>query len=136
MNEFLRTLFLIRQNPETLLDYVVNILKDIENIKDSLVSEEGLIFLKGIAKAAYDQGLYDVAEYFYDMAMDVCRDIRGENSLDCAIIYNDAALVQEKKGNIESARILYSRCLKILKKQTGKSHPFTKIVKRNLSSLK
>ncbi len=136
MKELLKTLFIIRQNPDTLLDYVVNIVRDMEKFKDSLVSEEGLMFLKGIAKTAYDQGLYDVAEYFYDMAMDVCRDIRGENSLDCAILYNDAALVQERKGNIESAKILYRRCLRILKKQVGKNHPFTKIVKRNLSSLK
>ncbi len=136
MSKLLKILYKVRENPQYLRDVVIDALNMINEKSDEIFSEEGLIFLKGIAKLAYEQKLYEIAEDFYDIALDVCRSLKGETSQDCAIIYNDAAMVQERKGNIVCARILYKRCLKILNSTLGPNHPFTKSVRHNLSSLK
>ena len=136
MSDLLRILYEVKQNSDKLVEVIMECFRIINQKGDEIFTEEGLIFLKGIAKISFEKGYYEVAEEFYDMAMDVCRLLKGEDSIDCAVIYNDAALVQEKKGNIKSAEVLYRRCLRILTAKYGKNHPFTKTVYENLKTLK
>ncbi len=136
MSDLLKILQEVKRDRDKLFDVVMESLRIIREKADEIFTEEGLIFLKGIAKLSFEEGYYEIAEEFYDMALDVCRLLKGEGSIDCAVIYNDAALVQERKGNIKSAQVLYKRSLRILMAKYGKNHPFTKTVAENLRSLR
>ena len=106
-----------------------------ENLTDA-VSDENLFWaFIGLAKFYNGQGLYALAEPWYQQCVLVVRSRLGENHPDIASSLNNLAGLYLNQGKYEAAEPLFQQALELTKQLQGVNHPHVAISLNNLANL-
>ncbi len=81
----------------------------------------------------YNQNRMDSAEYYFNKAIKISRQLHGNKSLQIAGLYSNLAIVYNSEGKFEKALRLFNRALKIQKKQLPDNDPQILKTLNNLS---
>ena len=92
-------------------------------------------FFNNLAGVYKDQGNYDEALNFYDLALEICNKVYGKNHPSTASTYNNIAGVYQDQGNYNEALKFYDISLEISKKTLGKDHPYTATTYNNIAGV-
>jgi tetratricopeptide (TPR) repeat protein len=77
------------------------------------------------------RGQYAVAELLYQQALEIRRQVLGEQHPDFASSLNNLAGLYKTTGRYEQAEPLYQQALEVFRQVLGPNHPDTKIVQAN-----
>ncbi|NER91549.1 tetratricopeptide repeat protein [Moorena sp. SIO3A2] len=94
------------------------------------------ISINELALLYYSQGKYEEAEPLYLEALELRKKLFGNEHPDVASSINNLALLYYSQGRYDEAEVLYLEALELRKKLLGNEHPDTKIVRKNLESLR
>jgi tetratricopeptide (TPR) repeat protein len=92
-------------------------------------------FLHLLAELYRKQGRYEEADTGYQQALEIFKDLRGENHPDVAISLNNLASLYQSQGRYEKAEPLYKQTVEIFKGLRGENHPDVAISLNNLAEL-
>ncbi|MDJ0534164.1 MAG: tetratricopeptide repeat protein [Xenococcaceae cyanobacterium MO_207.B15] len=100
------------------------------------VSDENLypVFI-GLGKFYQGQGLYALAEPWYEKCVEVVKSRLGENDSKYAASLSWLALLYSDQGKYDEAEPLYQQALELYKQLLGENHPHYAISLNNLASL-
>jgi len=76
-------------------------------------------------------GRYEQAERLYQQALEIRRQVLGEQHPDFASSLNNLAALYGSTGRSEQAEPLYQQALEVSRQVLGPNHPHTKIVQAN-----
>ncbi|AKG24489.1 NB-ARC domain-containing protein [Calothrix sp. 336/3] len=106
-----------------------------ENLLDA-VSDENLIWaFVGLARFYNGQGLYTLAEPWYQQCVSAVKSRLGENHPDVATSFNNLAALYYSQGRYEAAEPLYIQALELYKQLLGENHPHVAMSLNNLAAL-
>ena len=77
------------------------------------------------------RGQYAVAEPLYQQALEIRRQVLGEQHPDFARSLNNLAWLYDSTGRSEQAEPLYQQALEVFRQVLGPNHPHTKLVQAN-----
>ena len=87
--------------------------------------------------ALYDiQGKYKQAEPLYIQALELRKQLLGENHPDTATSLNNLAQLYNNQGRYEQAEPLFIQAVKISERVLGANHPNTVLYHNNLEHLR
>ncbi|NEO96258.1 MAG: tetratricopeptide repeat protein [Moorea sp. SIO3G5] len=89
--------------------------------------------LNNLALLYYNQGRYSDAEPLYLQALDLMKQLLGQNHPLVATSLNNLAGLYDNQGRYSEAEPLYRQALEIAVQQLGEDHPNTQIISDNLS---
>ena len=122
---------------------------DIELVKDAIphlteVAEKHLdavsdgnlysVFVS-LGKFYQEQGLYTLAEPWYQQYVEVVKSRLGEKNSKYPTSLNELALLYSKQGKYEQAESLYKQALELIKQLLGENHPSNATNLNNLAHL-
>jgi tetratricopeptide (TPR) repeat protein len=81
-----------------------------------------------------DQGKYAEAGPLYQKALDICRQVLGEDHPDTARSYNSVAANLDAQGKYAAAGPLFQKALDIRRQMLGENHPDTALSYHNLAA--
>ncbi|MEA5595339.1 tetratricopeptide repeat protein, partial [Rivularia sp. UHCC 0363] len=124
-------------------------LEDIKSVKNAIphltevaenhldaVSDENLPWaFAGLARFYQGQGLYTLAEPWYEQCLSTVRSRLGENHPDTALSLNNLANLYHNQGKYSEAEPLYIQALELRKQLQGVNHPDTALSLNNLATL-
>ncbi|GCA79486.1 regulatory protein AfsR [Microcystis aeruginosa NIES-2521] len=90
----------------------------------------------GLARYYEGQGLYAIAEPYYQACLTATRTHLGDNHPHVATSLNNLAQVYDSQGRYEEAEPLHREALDLLKRLLGDNHPNTKTCRNNLQRLR
>ncbi len=96
---------------------------------------EQILFLISLGDLLQQTAEYEKAKKLYEKALEICRELLGEEHLGAAVVYNNLALLYEKKGEYEKAEEVCKKSLSIREKLLGEDHPDTARSYHNLAVL-
>ena len=100
------------------------------------VSDENVIWVfTGLARFYKEQGLYALAEPWFQQCLSTMRERLGENHPDVATSLNNLANLYYSQGKYEAAEPLYIQALQLRKQLQGVNHPDTATSLNNLAAL-
>ncbi|VEP14583.1 NB-ARC domain protein [Hyella patelloides LEGE 07179] len=106
-----------------------------ENHLDA-VSDENLIWaFIGLARFYNGQGLYTLAEPWFQQYVEVVKSHFGENHRNYAESLNNLALLYKSQEKYEEAELLYTQAKELCKRILGENHPHTATSLNNLAGL-
>ncbi|MBQ7694404.1 MAG: tetratricopeptide repeat protein [Lentisphaeria bacterium] len=82
----------------------------------------------------YDSACYDKALKYLEKALEIRRQVLGENHPDTATCYNNIGSAWWSKGDCDKALEYYGKALKILRQVLGEKHPDTATCYNNIGS--
>lgn len=141
---FTNTFIQIAQKiPETLtLDLISSLKKTIPHLKEvvenllDVVSDENLILtFTGLAGFYYEQGLYALAEPWYEQCISVLKSRLGENHLDFISSLDHLSVLYIYQGKYEKAELLCLNALELKKHVLGENHLQYTVSLNNLAML-
>jgi tetratricopeptide (TPR) repeat protein len=77
----------------------------------------------------------DGARPYYEKALEIRRNVLGEEHPDTALSLNNLGALLQAMGDYDGARPYYEKALEINRKVLGEEHPNTTIFKENLGIL-
>ena len=83
----------------------------------------------------YNASLYNEAESFYRLSINIIEKSTGKNHPDMASSLNNLAALLQATNRFEEAESLYKKALKISKESLGKNHPNVALNLNNLAEL-
>jgi tetratricopeptide (TPR) repeat protein len=112
-------------------------LEDIKSVEDAIphlkevaenyldaVSDENLIWaFEGLGRFYEGQGLYALAQPWYQQSVSAVKSRFGENHPHVATSLNNLALLYKNQGRYEAAEPLYIQALELTKQLLGENHP-------------
>jgi tetratricopeptide (TPR) repeat protein len=106
-----------------------------ENLTDA-VSDDNLYWaFTGLAKFYNGQGLYGLAETWYQQCLSAVKSRLGKNHPSVATSLNNLAQLYHSQGRYEEAEPLHIQALELLKQQLGENHPNVATSLNNLANL-
>lgn len=118
------------------LKNVIPHLKEVvENLTDTINDEDLISAFLGLAGFYYGQGLYELAEPWYQQCISVVKSRLGENHPNFVIALNNLAQFYKHIGKISEAEPLYIKALELKKQLVGENHPNVVIGLNNLAFL-
>ena len=87
--------------------------------------------LNNLAELYRSQGRYTEAEPLYREALDLRKQLLGDNHPDVAQSLNNLASLYYYQGRYEEAEPLYLEAINIFRERLGENHPHTQTVYRN-----
>jgi tetratricopeptide (TPR) repeat protein len=90
----------------------------------------------GLARYYDGQGLYAIAEPYYQACLTATRTRLGDNHPDVAASLNNLAGLYESQGRYPEAEPLYLEALDLYKRLLGDNHPNTKTCRNNLQIMR
>ena len=82
----------------------------------------------------YDKkGDYDAALEYYNKALDIRKQVLGENHPDTATSYNNIGAVYLRKGDYDAALENYNKAKVVLEQILPNTHPYILSIKRSIS---
>ncbi len=101
------------------------------------IADEDLFWsYTGLARYYNGQGLYAIAEPYYQACLTATRTHLGDNHPDVATSLNNLAGLYYSQGRYTEAEPLYLEALDLLKRLLGDNHPNTKTCRNNLQRLR
>ncbi|MEA5583057.1 tetratricopeptide repeat protein, partial [Nodularia harveyana UHCC-0300] len=111
-------------------------LAEVANHLIPYVSDEDLISpFFGLSRFYQGQGLYTLAEPWYQQCLLTTKDRLGDNHPDVATSLNNLALLYESQGRYDQAEPLYLQALELYKRLLGENHPSVATSLNNLAGL-
>ncbi len=93
------------------------------------------LFFHNLAILYNNQGNYDEALKYYNIALGIREKTLGKDHPDTAATYNNLAILYHDLGNYDKSLKYYEINLEICKKTLGKDHPSTAATYHNLAGL-
>ena len=87
--------------------------------------------LNNLAALYYSQGRYEEAEPLYLEALDLRKQLLGDNHPDVAQSLNNLAYLYQSQGRYTEAEPLYLEAINIATQALGENHPNTIIFREN-----
>lgn len=116
-------------------DAIAHLAEIAQNLTDA-VSDENLIWVFiGLNRFYSGQGLYAIAEPWFQQCVSVVQTRLGEEHPDVASSYNDLAGLYNSQGRYSEAEPLYKKALSIAELSLGVDHPNTATIRENLKWL-
>ncbi len=103
-----------------------------ENHLDAVRNENLCSVFLGLGRFYRGQGLYTLAQPWYEECVSRVKSRLGENHPDTATSLNNLAILYQNQGKYEEAEPLYRQALDIRKQQLGVNHPRTALGLNNL----
>jgi tetratricopeptide (TPR) repeat protein len=97
--------------------------------------ERGADLCNGLGYHLDSMGDYDGARPYYEKALEINRNVLGEEHPDTATSLNNLGALLRATGDYDGARPYYEKAYSILVKSLGANHPNTTTVKENLEIL-
>ena len=94
-----------------------------ENHLDAVSDENLYSVFTGLARFYKGQGLYALAEPWYQQCVEVVKSRLGENHPHYATSLNNLAGLYKNQGKYEKAEPLYTQALELTKQVLGENHP-------------
>ncbi len=111
-------------------------LKEVAENHLDVVSDENLYWaFVGIGRFYQEQGLYTLAQPWYEQCLSTVRKRFGENHPDTASSLSHLANLYSSQGKYEEAEPLYIQALELTKQLLGENHPDTATSLNNLAYL-
>ena len=99
-----------------------------------VVSDENVIWaFLGIGRFYQGQGLYSLAQPWYEQCLSTVRERLGENHPSTATSLNNLAILYKSQGKYQQAEPLYIQALELYKQLIGENHPHTATSLNNLA---
>jgi tetratricopeptide (TPR) repeat protein len=92
--------------------------------------------LNNLANLYYSQGKYEQAEPLYIQALELRKQLLGENHPDTATSLNNLANLYYSQGKYEQAEPLYIQALEIAEQTLGENHPLRVTIRNNLEDFR
>jgi tetratricopeptide (TPR) repeat protein len=100
------------------------------------IADEDLLWsYTGLARYYNGQGLYAIAEPYYQACLTATRTRLGDNHPDVAASLNNLANLYESQGRYPEAEPLYLEALDLYKRLLGDNHPYVAASLNNLANL-
>ena len=116
-------LSLTQQEVTKLAPIIPHLAEAAQNLIDA-VSDENLIWaFLGLERFYFGQGLYALAEPWYQQCVSVVSSRLGEEHPDVGTSYNDLALLYKSQGRYAEAEPLYLKALALCQRLLGEEHP-------------
>ncbi|MEA5599232.1 tetratricopeptide repeat protein [Rivularia sp. UHCC 0363] len=106
-----------------------------ENLIDTVSDEDLYWAFTGLARFYDGQGLYALAEPWYEQCVSAVKSRLGENHPDTATSFNNLAELYRSQGRYEEAEPLHIEALELRKQLLGVNHPDTASSLNNLAAL-
>ncbi len=127
----------------------IPILTDIELVKDAMphlaevaehltavgIDEDLYWVFVGLGRFYQGQGLYALAEPWYEQCLSVVQSCLGEEHPDVALSYNNLAALYDSQGRYSEAEPLYQKALSLWQQLLGEEHPDVALSYNNLANL-
>ncbi|NJO27527.1 MAG: tetratricopeptide repeat protein [Richelia sp. SL_2_1] len=107
-----------------------------ENLIDAVRDENLIWVFTGLAWFYDGQGLYALAEPWYQQCISTVKSRLGENHPHTATSFNNLANLYNSQGRYEAAEPLYIQALDIAERVLGTNHPNTVTCRENLEYLR
>ena len=125
----------ILEDIKSVEDVIPHLIEVVENYLDA-VSDENLIWaFLGLADFYNGQGLYALAQSWYQQSLSIVKSRLGENHPLYATSLNNLALLYDYQGKYEQAEPLFIQALELHRQLLGENHPDTATSLNNLASL-
>ena len=105
------------------------------NLPVSMVADEILWVFTGLGKFYKGQGLYQVAEFWYQQLVKVCQTLFTGDHLYVASSLNNLAILYDKQGKYSEAEPRYLEALEMTKRLFTDDHPDVASILNNLAGL-
>ncbi|MFN7381875.1 MAG: tetratricopeptide repeat protein, partial [Dolichospermum sp.] len=105
------------------------------NLPVSMVADEIFWVFEGLGKFYEGQGLYQVAEFWYQQLVKVCQTLFTGDHPYVATSLNNLAYLYNSQGKYSEAEPLYLDALAMSERVLGTNHPTTITVRNNLRHL-
>ena len=92
-------------------------------------------FFNNLANLYNNQGNYNEALKYYNLALEIKEKILGKDHPSTATTYNNMARVYKAQGNYDEALKYYNMALEIREKNLGKDHPSTATTYDNIAGV-
>ena len=92
--------------------------------------------INNLAVLYNNQGKYSKAEILYKQALELRKNLLGEDHPDIAESLNNLAYLYHTQGRYLEGETLYLQALELFKNLLGEDHPNTQIVKQNYELMK
>jgi tetratricopeptide (TPR) repeat protein len=116
-------------------DAIPHLTEVAQNLTDA-VSDEDLIWVfSGLGRFYEGQGLYAIAEPWYNQCVEVVKTRLGEEHPSVASSLNNLALLYESQGRYSEAEPLFIQALALFKRLLGEEHPSVAMSLNNLALL-
>ena len=109
--------------------------RDAADVLPAADEHERAEYLNSLGDAAYEAGLYPVAQKAHEEALALRKKALGPDHPDTATSLNNLALLYADQGRYAEAEPLHKESLVILKKVLGPEHPDTATSLNNLAAL-
>ena len=105
------------------------------NLPVSMVADEILWVFTGLGRFYQGQGLYQVAEFWYQQLVKVCQTLFTGDHLYVASSLNNLAILYDKQGKYSEAEPRYLEALEMTKRLFTDDHPDVASILNNLAGL-
>jgi tetratricopeptide (TPR) repeat protein len=105
------------------------------NLPVSMVADEILWVFTGLGRFYKGQGLYQVAEFWYQQLVKVCQTLFTGDHLYVASSLNNLAILYDKQGRYSEAEPRYLEALEMTKRLFTDDHPDVASILNNLAGL-
>ncbi len=123
------------ENINSVKNVIPHLTEVAENLTDALTGKNLLVAFNGLASFYNGQGLYRLAEPWYQQCVSAVTSRLGVNHPQTATSLNNLALVYKNQGNYDEAEPLYIRAFELKKRLLGVYHPHTATNLSNLAAL-
>ncbi|MFN7200763.1 MAG: tetratricopeptide repeat protein, partial [Aphanizomenon sp.] len=105
------------------------------NLPVSMVADEILLVFTGLGRFYEGQGLYQVAEFWYQQLVKICQTLFTGDHPDVATSLNNLANLYHNQGKYSEAEPLYLDALEMTKRLFTGDHPDVASILNNLANL-
>jgi tetratricopeptide (TPR) repeat protein len=116
-------------------DAIPHLTEVAQNLTDAVSDEDLIWVLFGLGTFYYGQGLYAIAEPWYNQCVEVVKTRLGEEHPHLAGSLNNLAALYSDQGRYSEAEPLYIQALALSKRLLGEEHPAVATSLNNLAYL-
>ncbi|BDA71567.1 NB-ARC domain-containing protein [Calothrix sp. PCC 7716] len=106
-----------------------------QNLTDVVNDKDLCLAFEGLARFYAGQGLYTLAEPWYQQCASAVQSRLGESHPDYALSLNNLANLYHSQGKYDKAEPLYTQALELYKRILGENHPDYALSLNNLANL-
>ena len=102
-----------------------------DNLAEYLSDDDLITPFMGLGSFYLGQGLYPLAQPWYEKGKEIAEKRLDKNNFDIAIVCNDLAALYCEQGKYEAAEPLFLQAIEICIQSLGEEHPNTQTVLKN-----
>ncbi|BAZ23721.1 NB-ARC domain-containing protein [Kalymmatonema gypsitolerans NIES-4073] len=124
-----------RRDIESVKDAIPHLAEVAQNLTDAVSDENLISAFAGLGKFYYGQGLYALAQPWFEQCVSVVQSRLGEEHPSVATSYNNLAYLYSLQGRYTKAEPLFIKALKLYQRLLGEEHPSVATSYSNLALL-